>query len=167
MYIIDLEEVRHSTRNKTDLAQREKDLAFAFRAMESVKWPFFMTSDCTVKVEEYLSVSKEIHRNPAFSTCSLLDRIGDVSIVKDKVKLKNLLIGNFRVGADTTITLNDFVPVGVKVSSGPQICTNHNRTLVVVLVNFEIAMQILSRNHSMVPWLNSSLLLKASRDHWN
>lgn len=149
MYIIDLEGVRHPTRNKTDVAQREKDLAFAFRAMDSVKWPFFMTSDCTVQVEEYLSVlleqgkTREIYRNPAFHTCSLLDRIGDVSILKDKGKLKNLLIGNFRVGADATITLNDFVPVGVKVSSGQQICTNHNRTLVVALVNFEIAMQIL------------------------
>jgi hypothetical protein len=37
MYIIDLGGVRHPTRNKTDVAQREKDLAFAFRAMDSVK----------------------------------------------------------------------------------------------------------------------------------
>ena len=53
------------------------------------------------------------------------------------------MIGNFRVGADATITLDDFVPSGMKVSSGPQICMNYNRTLVIALVNFEITMQIL------------------------
>ena len=49
----------------------------------------------------------------------------------------------FLVGAVATITMNDFVPVGVKVLTGPQICTNHNRTLVVALVNFEITIQVL------------------------
>ena len=37
-YLLDLDGVRHITRNKTDLHQREKDLYFTFWTMDTEKW---------------------------------------------------------------------------------------------------------------------------------
>jgi hypothetical protein len=46
-----LENVRRYTRTKTDLALREKELNFCFRAMDVEKQEFGITSDCTIQPE--------------------------------------------------------------------------------------------------------------------
>ena len=37
-YLLDLDVKKVYTRNKTDIAQREEDLGFVFRAMDNLKW---------------------------------------------------------------------------------------------------------------------------------
>ena len=44
-YILDMDGVRHGTRNKADLAVREKDLGLCFRALDPERWEFAMGVD--------------------------------------------------------------------------------------------------------------------------
>jgi hypothetical protein len=48
--------VRRYTRTKTDLALREKELNFRYRAMDFEKQEFGITSDCTIQPESYRSM---------------------------------------------------------------------------------------------------------------
>ena len=58
-YLLDLDGNKHFTRNKSELNQREKDLFFVFRAMDTVKWDYSISSDMVLQAEEYRSMINE------------------------------------------------------------------------------------------------------------
>ena len=78
---MDLENVRRYTRTKTDLALREKELNFCYRAMDVEKQEFGITSDCTIQPESYRSMlceqgdTQTEERHKAFAACGLISRV--------------------------------------------------------------------------------------------
>ena len=52
-YILDLDGGKHPTRNKSDIALREKDLGFVFRAVDRDRWEYIMGTDFLLQPEEY------------------------------------------------------------------------------------------------------------------
>ena len=57
--LIDLEGRPHTTRVKTDLAEREKTLGVVFRVCDERRWQFIMGTECILQVEEYARVINE------------------------------------------------------------------------------------------------------------
>ena len=80
-YILDLNGVKHLTRNKTDIAQREKDLRMVFRAMDAEKMDYSITTDFVLQPEVYRDMlceqgdSQANNRHLAFISCGLISRI--------------------------------------------------------------------------------------------
>ena len=147
-YILDLEGVRHFTRVKNDLPQREKQLHFAFRAMEPDRWPYAMGSDFTLQTEEYKRMLLEQHnlradrRETDFKACGILDRVSALEVTVKTTKMELLLTGSVLVpGAAVTLTLQDFTG-DEKILSDSTICPNHNRALVATLRNVQAMLQI-------------------------
>lgn len=148
-YILDLEGVRHYTRVKNDIPQREKQLHFAFRAMEPDRWSYAMGSDFTLQTEEYKRMLLEQHnlradrREIAFSACGILDRVSALEVTVKTTKMEMLMTGSVLVpGAAVTLTLEDFTG-DEKILSDSTICPNHNRALVATLRNVQAVLQIL------------------------
>ena len=52
-YILDLDGGKHATRNKSDIAQREKDLGFAFRAVDRERWECLAGTDFLLQPADY------------------------------------------------------------------------------------------------------------------
>ena len=52
-YLLDLDGKKLHTRNKTDIAQREEDLGFLFRAMDKSNMDYSVSSDLVLQVEVY------------------------------------------------------------------------------------------------------------------
>ena len=79
--IVDLDGGRHTTRTKTDISQREKDLYFVFRAMDHQKRDHCISPDVTLQPEEYRNMiceqyeTQSGHRHEAFAACSLVGRV--------------------------------------------------------------------------------------------
>ncbi len=118
-FIIDLEGVRHPTRNKSDLAIREKDLRFLFRALDTERWEFAMGADFLLQSEEYRCMITEQgrtrcdQRNSTFESCGLSDRIQGLQITKCQTALTKFLSGNcFVEGSLPTISLDCFCDRG-------------------------------------------------------
>jgi hypothetical protein len=78
---MDLENVRRYTRTKKDLALREKELNFCYRAMDVEKQEFGITSDCTIQLEPYRSMlceqgdTQTEERHKAIAACGLISRV--------------------------------------------------------------------------------------------
>ena len=147
-YLLDLEGVRHFTRVKTDVPQREKDLFFVFRAMDRAKWEYAMGNDLTLQAEEFRltlveqGMSRNSSRIAAFSECSMLDRIQKLEFAVKTTKTKLLLSGIILVeGTSETLTLEDFTS-GERILSEAIICPNHNRALIAVLRNVKMVLEI-------------------------
>ena len=74
---LNLDELKHFTRNKTDLALREKELNFIFRAMETQRRDFATGTDFILKTEVYRSMLNEQgdtqtgDRHKAFESCGI------------------------------------------------------------------------------------------------
>lgn len=147
-YIIDLEGVKHPTRNKTDLALREKELRFCFRALDAERWEFAMGSDFLLQTEEYRCMvaeqgrTRSDQRNSAFEACGLLDRVQGLKITKCHIALKMFLTGNcFVEGTLPTISLECFV-TGDAISGEETVCSAQNRPLIAALRNLQVSLQV-------------------------
>ena len=148
MSIVDLDGGEHSTRNKTDLHQRERELWCTYRIMDPVRHNYGIRSDVTLQPEYYRGMLFEqgdtqvIDRHPAFMSCGLMNRIQKLPVLAENGKLKLLLIGS--VLADTseaTLCLEDFLS-GEKISSKPSPCPSNNAGLVTALKNVQMVMQV-------------------------
>ena len=147
-YILDLEGVRHATRVKTDIPQREKDLSFCFRAMDPERWEYAMGTDFTLQPEEYRrmlveqSQTRSSSRNESFNSCGKLDRVHKLEFTVKSTKMELLLKGSVLVqGAEPTLSLEDFIE-GEKILSDATICPNFNRALVATLRNVQVVLEI-------------------------
>ena len=146
-YILDLDGVKHTTRNKSDISQREKDLGFIFRMADKERWEYIMGTDFTLQVGIYKWVFQQARlrdnkRHDSFISCGHLDRIQDLEFVHRSDRLKLLLTGQIMVEGGTAIlTLDDFVN-GESLSSCIDVCPAQNRPMVLVLKNIQTAFQV-------------------------
>ena len=147
-FLVDLEGGRHFTRNKTDLGTRETDLAFLFRALDVQRRESAMGVDFSLQTEKYRGIIIEEAktrielRNPAFTSCGLYDRVFNLTLFTDPVKLKLFLTGNVLTEEVETVTLSDFKG-SQSISENDAICPDKNAPLVATLQNLQIVLQVL------------------------
>lgn len=142
--------MKHPTRTKTDIPQREKDLNFIFRAMDVLKWDYSISMDCVIQPEQYRSMlceqgdTQTDDRHEAFMSCGLISRVQKLQMFSSKEKIKLLMIGSVLLegGGEPKITLEDFV-TGEKVSSKAAVCSSNNTGLIAAVKNFQTVMQII------------------------
>ena len=147
-YILDLDGCKHSTRNKTDIAQREKELGFPFRAIDKGRWEYVMGTDFLLQVAEYRvtimqqGILQAEHRHKAFTSCSFFDRIQGLLFLQKHSQIELLLTGQvFVEGEVPTLTLEDFVD-GDKLLTGMDVCAEQNRPMVFALKNLQMTLQV-------------------------
>ena len=146
--LIDLEGRPHTTRVKTDLAEREKNLGVVFRVCDERRWQFIMGTECILQVEEYARVINEqstlqiSERDPGFKCCGLLDRVYGLSFSVDIPLLKKLLTGDFGGPLGDALDLQKFAGRTVKIPVELTPCTQQNRALVVAIKNMELVFVI-------------------------
>jgi hypothetical protein len=93
-YLQDLDDRRHFSRNKTDVAKRELELKFIFRAMDDGKMDYCTTTDLVLQTESYRSMICEQgdtiprDRHKAFMSCGIISRVGSLLIFFKKEKLR-------------------------------------------------------------------------------
>jgi hypothetical protein len=147
---MDLDGVKHPTRNKTDLFVREKELAFLWRAMDSSKREYGVSSDLTMQTEVYRrmlceqSDTQAEDRKKTFISCGLLSRVQSLQIFTKTEKLKLLLKGCVLLegSLEPTLSLEDFI-TSEKISLRSSPCPSNNTCLVAAMKNFQIVMQII------------------------
>ena len=147
-YLLDLDGNKLFTRNKTDIAQREMDLGFTFRAMDKQKMDYSVSTDLMLQVEVYRAMlceqgdTRTEDRHSAFVSCGLISRVSRLQFFTKNEKLKSFLTGSIlKQGSAETLSLEDFI-VGEKIASKPTTCPNNNAGLVAVLKNLQTMMQI-------------------------
>jgi hypothetical protein len=147
-YILDLDGVKHSTRNNSDIAQREKDLGFVFRMADQDRHEHIMGTDFTLQVETYKSTVfqqarlRDNKRHISFISCGHLDRVQDLDFIHRSDRLRLLLTGQMMVeGGAATLTLDDFVN-GESLSSCSVVCPAQNRPMILVLKNIQTSLQV-------------------------
>jgi hypothetical protein len=110
-YLLDLDGVKHFSRNKTDLALRERELHFVFRAMDTRRRDFATSTDYILQTEAYRSMitpqtgdTPTGDRHEAFESCGILGRV-PLLIFQNKEKIANHGFCPSRVhhGADAII----------------------------------------------------------------
>ena len=152
-YLQDLDDRRHFSRNKTDVAKRELELNFIFRAMDESKRDYCMSTDLILQTEQYRSMLCEqgdtipSDRHEAFMSCGIMSRVGTLLIFSKKEKLKALLTGSVLVivesSSEPTLTLEDFITdKSQKICSDRFACPNNNVGIIQVLKNLQTVMQI-------------------------
>jgi hypothetical protein len=147
-YLLDLAGKKMVTRNKTDIAQREEDLGFIFRAMDKTKMDYSVSTDLLLQVEVYRSMlcergdTRAEDRHSAFISCGLIGRVHRLPFFTKIEKLKLLLVGSvLLVGSADTLSLEDFNSAE-KIRSKPTTCPNNNTGLVAALKNLQTMLQI-------------------------
>jgi hypothetical protein len=147
-YLLDLAGKKLFTRNKTDIAQREEDLGFIFRAMDKTKMDYSVSTDLLLQVEVYRSMlceqgdTRAEDRHGAFISCGLISRVHRLQFFTKIEKLKLFLVGSvLKQGSADTLLLEDFVTTE-KITSKPTTCPNNNSGLVAVLKNLQTMLQI-------------------------
>ena len=152
-YLQDLDDRRHFSRNKTDVAKRELELNFIFRAMDESKRDYCMSTDLILQTEQYRSMLCEqgdtipSDRHEAFMSCGIMSRVGSLLIFSKKEKLKALLTGSVLVivesSSEPTLTLEDFITdKSQKICSDRFACPNNNVGIIQVLKNLQTVLQI-------------------------
>ena len=147
-YILDLDGGIHYTRSKADLIQREKDLRFAFRAIQRERWEFVMGSDLLLRPEEYRIMIKQQgrlrsdRRHSAFKSYGHYDKVQNQEFMDITSQLKLLITGQLFVEGDApTLRLQDFV-AGEPFGMINRICPNQNRHMVEALKNLQSCLQV-------------------------
>ena len=126
-YLLDLEGVRRPSRNKTDIPQREKDTYFVFRAMDTEKLDYSISTDLVLQPEAYRSMiceqgdTQTDDQHPAFTACGLISRVQSLALFSNKEKLKLMLIGSVLVEG----SVEDFV-TKEPISNRAAPCASHN-----------------------------------------
>ena len=149
-YLLDLEGVKRATRNKTDIPQRERDTHFVFRAMDTGKLDYSISTDLVLQPEAYRSMvceqgdTQTDDQHPAFTACGLISRVQSLKLFQNKEKLKLLLVGAVLIEGndEPTLTLEDFV-TKEPISNQEAPCANHNSGMVAVLKNLAMVLHIL------------------------
>jgi hypothetical protein len=147
-YLLDLAGKKMFTRYKTDIAQREEDLGFIFRAMDKTKMDYSVSTDLLLQVEVYRSMlceqgdTRAEDRHSAFISCGLISRVHRLPSFTKTEKLKLLLVGSvLKQGSADTLLLEDFVTTE-KITSKPTTCPNNSAGLVAALKNLQTMLQI-------------------------
>jgi hypothetical protein len=147
-YLLDLAGKKMFTRNKTDIAQREEDLGFIFRAMDKTKMEYSVSTDLLLQAEVYRSMlceqvdTRAENRHSAFISCGLISRVHRLQFFTKIEKLKLFLVGSvLKQGSADTLSLEDFATVE-RITCKPTTCPNHNAGLVAVLKNLQTMLQI-------------------------
>ena len=149
-YLLDLDGVKHMTRNKTDIPQRERELYFLFRAMDNGRWDYSISTDFVLQTEQYRSMvceqgdTQSGDRHLAFESCGLISRVQKLRIFHEKEKMKLLLTGSVLVECttDPTLTLQDFA-TDEKISNKVTACPSNNVGIIHAIKNFQTVMQII------------------------
>ena len=149
-YLLDLDGVKHLTRNKTDIPQRERELYFIFRAMDSGKWDYSISTDFVLQTEQYRSMvceqgdTQSGDRHLAFESCGLISRVQKLRIFHEKEKMKLLLTGSVLVECttDPTLTLQDSA-TDEKIFNKTTTCPSNNIGIIHAIKNFQTIMQII------------------------
>ena len=169
-YILDLDEGKHETRNKSDIAQREKDLGFAFRAVDRERWEYLAGTDFLLQSADYrITIIQQgrmrcDHKHKAFLSCGVLDRVQGLSVTQKTSDTKLLMMGQILIeGDEPSLSLEDFLDAADKLalSTCSSVCPDQNRPMVAVLrwryfylestKAFSTASLLLSREY-IVPW---------------
>lgn len=148
-YLLDLNGQKHYTRNKSDIAVREKELNFIMRAMDLDRREYAITSDLVLQTEVYRrmlceqSDTQAEDRIMSFMSCGLINRVYRILVFQKTEKLKLLLMGSVLLeGSDEpTLTLEDF-SVGEKIATRSTPCSNNNSGLIAALKNLQLVLQI-------------------------
>jgi hypothetical protein len=143
---MDLENDRRCTRTKTDLALREKESNFCYRAMDVERQEFGITGGCTIQPEAYRSMlceqgdTQTEERHKAFAACGFISRVHRLPLFRSKDKL---MIGSVLLEGvgEETLTLEDFV-TGEKIANRPAVCPTSNSGMVGALKNMQMVLQI-------------------------
>ena len=150
-YILDLDGGKHATRNKSDIAQREKDLGFAFRAVDRERWEYLAGTDFLLQSADYrITIIQQgrmraDHRHKAFLSCGVLDRVQGLSIAQKTSDTKLLMMGQILVeGDEPSLSLEDFLDAADKLtlSTCSSVCPDQNRPMVAVLKNLQVALEV-------------------------
>ena len=148
-YLLDLDGVKHFTRNKTDISQRERDLHFIFRAMDTRKWDYCVSTDFVLQTELYRSMvceqsdTQPEDRHIAFQSCGIMSRVQKLHLFQKKEKLKLLLTGSvlMECTTDPTLSLLDFASEE-RISNRTTACPSNNVGLIQAIKNFQTVLQI-------------------------
>jgi hypothetical protein len=151
--LIDLKGCKHPNRTKGEIAQREADLNFVWRAMDVEKLEFCVTLDCALQVEEYRSLlceqaeTDKSDRHTTFISSGLTSQIQKLVFFRDRDKLKFLITGAVQVEGIgiATLTIDDFV-IGESISDKAAVCSNHNAALTTTLKFFQTLLHIIFSN---------------------
>ena len=98
-YLQVLDDVRHFSRNKIDVAKRELELNFVFWTMDRKRQDCCTSTDLILQTELYRSMLCEEgdtipgDRLEAFMSCGIMSRVSSLRIFQEKEKLKSLLTG--------------------------------------------------------------------------
>jgi hypothetical protein len=130
IYLLDLNETKLYTRNKTDIAQREENLGFILRAIDKGKMDYSNTTDLVLQSEVYRSMlceqgdTRGKERHSSFIACGLISWVQGLKAFSKTEKLKFLVV--LKEGTiDATLTLEDF-STGEKIASEPFTCPVNN-----------------------------------------
>jgi hypothetical protein len=148
--MFDLDGGRYLVRDKSDLIAREKELGFAFRALDRDRWGQLAGKDYKLQASTYRVFIlqqgrlREDHRHKAFASCGVLDQVQGLGVSQKSDETKLLLMGHILVeGYEPTLTLADFVAPeeGIQISTCDSVCPLQNRPLIAVLKNLQLAME--------------------------
>jgi hypothetical protein len=149
--MFDLDGGRYLVRDKSDLIAREKELGFAFRALDRDRWDQLAGKDYKLQASTYRVFIlqqgrlREDHRHKAFASCGVLDQVQGLGVSRKSDETKLLLMGHILVeGDEPTLTLADFVDPeeGIQISTCDSVCPLQNRPLIAVLKNLQLAMEV-------------------------
>jgi hypothetical protein len=149
--MFDLDGGRYLVRDKSDLIAREKELGFAFRALDRDRWDQLAGKDYKLQASTYRVFVlqqgrfREDHRPKAFVSCGVLDQVQGLGVSQKSDETKLLLMGHILVeGDEPTLTLADFVDPedGIQVSTCDSVCPLQNRPLIAVLKNLQLATEV-------------------------
>jgi hypothetical protein len=151
-YLLYLAGNKMITRSKTDIAQREEDLGFIYRAMDKSKMDYCVSTDLVLQVEVYRSMlcehgdTRTEDRHDAFISCGLISRVHRLQFFTKIEKLKLFLVGSvLKQGSYDTLSLEDFVTME-RITFKPTTCPDNNSGLVSVLKNLQMMLQIVFSN---------------------
>ena len=150
MYILDLDGIQYPTRNKTDIAIREKELSFLLRAMDLERREYSVTTDMALQTDVYRRLiceqgdTQAEDRISAFLSCGLINRVQRIQVFQKTEKLKLILTGCVLLEGSTeaSFSLEDF-STGDKIAVRSTPCPNNNVGLIAALKNLQMVMQII------------------------
>jgi hypothetical protein len=113
-YVLDLNGAKHYTRNKGDLAQREKEFYFLMQAMDLDRREYGITYDLVLQAEinrRMLCDMQAEDRLETFMSCGLISRVHRISVFSKTEKLKLMLMGSVLLEGsyESSLNLVDFV----------------------------------------------------------
>jgi hypothetical protein len=147
--MFDLDGGRYLVRDKSDLIAREKELGFAFRALDRDRWDQLAGKDYKLQASTYRVFIlqqgrlREDHRHKAFASC--VDQVQGLGVSQKSDEMKLLLMGHILVeGDEPSLTLADFVDPeeGIQISTCDSVCPLQNRPVIAVLKNRQVAMEV-------------------------